>query len=106
MSEQGSDCVSIRTSKFAEDDPRLLDKMLVVGKKSLSRKELLNLRGNGAISANLMDTMMEIIKGVNSEMIRSKESHDRVLVLSTEFSGNVFASNNPPRAETNVLKYE
>ena len=82
--------------------------LLQVGKIELSRGELQTLQPKSPLSRNIIEACLRCIKHKNRKIFKSAESHDRVLIINTNFSQHIFSLNKEIKmhCQRNPLKYE
>jgi hypothetical protein len=82
--------------------------LLQVGKIKLCRGELQTLHPKTPLSRNIIDACLRCLKHKNRKFFKNAESHDRVLIINTNFSQNIFSSKKETKLYSvrNPLKYE
>ena len=82
--------------------------VLKIGKFEINPKELQIISPGDTLSRNLIDACLLCLKHQNKSYFKEQESHDRVMILPTNFSQNLFTPNIETKAlcRRNPLKFE
>lgn len=88
-------------------NPKLEEVLLTVRNRALSRWELYSLKENGAISAQVIDASLSLLKQMNAELNKKKQCMSRVLIASTAFTASIFQTSKPLHyPKIGAIKYE